>query len=129
VTTRSGSELYLIDTSGWLEYLTEDSKASAFGHYLEGDAAVLVPTVVIFEVYKHLAKHRGRTLADRFASQALLRKVVPMDESIALAAANASLEHRLTGSDAIIYATARVHQAQVVTANTHFRGLPIVIIP
>jgi predicted nucleic acid-binding protein len=129
VTTRSGSELYLVDSSGWLEYLTEDSKAAAFGHYLEGEAAVLVPSAVIYEVYRHLAKQRGRTLADRFASQVLMRKVVPMDETIALAAANLSLDHRLAGLDAIVYATARVCQAQLVTADTHFRGLPGVIIP
>ena len=129
MTPRSGSELYLVDSSGWLEYMTDDSKAAAFGHYLEGEASVVVPTVVIYEVYKHLAKHRGRTLADRFVSQALHRKVVPMDETIALAAANASLDHRLAGADAIVYATARVCQAQLVTANTHFRGLPGVIIP
>jgi predicted nucleic acid-binding protein len=129
VTTRSGSDLYLVDSTGWLEYLTEDSKAAAFGHYLEGEASVIVPSVVIFEVYRHLAKHRGRPLADRFASQALLRKVIPLDETVALAAANVSLDHRLTGTDAIVYATARVCQAQLVTANTHFRGLPGVIIP
>jgi toxin FitB len=129
VTTRSGSELYLVDSSGWLEYITDDSKAAAFGHYLEDDVPVLVPTVVIFEVYKHLAKHRGKSVADRFASQALVRNVVPLDETIALAAANISLEHRLSGADAIVYATARVCQAQLVTANTRFRGLPAVIIP
>jgi predicted nucleic acid-binding protein len=129
VTTRSGSELYLVDSTGWLEYLTEDSKAAAFGHYLEGDASVVVPSVVIYEVYRHLAKHRGRALADRFASQALLRKVIPLDETVALAAANVSLDHRLSDTDAIVYATARVCQAQLVTANTHFRGLPGVIIP
>ena len=126
---RSGSETYLVDSSGWLEYLTEDSKAAAFANYLEGDATVIVPTMVVYEVYKHLAKHRGRAIADRFASQVLLRRVVPLDETIALAAANASLEHRLSASDAIIYATARVHQAQLITANTHFRGLVGVVIP
>jgi predicted nucleic acid-binding protein len=68
-------------------------------------------------------------MADRFASQALLRKVIPLDETVALAAANVSLDHRLTATDAIVYATARVCQAQLVTANTHFRGLPGVIIP
>ncbi|HXQ27602.1 MAG TPA: type II toxin-antitoxin system VapC family toxin [Candidatus Acidoferrales bacterium] len=129
MTTRSGSELYVVDASGWLEYLTDDSKAAAFAHYLEGDASVLVPSLVIYDVYRHLAKHRGRALADRFASQALLRRVVPLDETIALAAANASLDHRLSGADSIVYATARVCQAQLVTADTHFRGLPGVIIP
>jgi toxin FitB len=129
VTTRSVSELVLVDSFGWLEYLTEDSKASAFGHYLEAESSVLVPSLVIFEVYKHLAKNRGRTVADRFVSQALHHRVVPFDETIALAAANLSVEHRLSASGAILYATARVHQAQLVTADTHFRGLPGVIIP
>ncbi|MFY9692062.1 MAG: type II toxin-antitoxin system VapC family toxin [Candidatus Acidiferrales bacterium] len=129
MSTRSGSETYLVDSSGWLEYLTEDSKAAAFGHYLEGDASVIVPSLVLYEVYRHLAKQRGRSIADRFVSQALHRRVVPLDETIALAAANASLDHRLTPTDAIVYATARVCQAQLVTANTHFRGLPGIIIP
>ena len=129
MTTRSASDLYLVDSSGWLEYLTEDSKASAFAHYLEAEAAVLVPSLVLFEVCKHLAKHRGRDMADRFVSQALHRRVVPFDDTIALAAASLSLDHRLTTTDAIIYATARVFHAQLVTANTRFRGLPGVIIP
>jgi toxin FitB len=129
VTTRSVSELYLIDSSGWLEYLTEDSKAGAFGHYLEGDALIIVPSLVVFEVYKHLAKNRGRSLADRFLTQALQRRIVPLDETIALEAANAGLDHRLGGADAIVYATARVCQAQLITTNTRFRGLPSVIIP
>lgn len=126
---RSASELYVVDSSGWLEYLTEDAKAHAFGHYLENEAAVVVPSLVIFEVYKQLMKHRGRVVADRFVSQALYRRVVPMDETVALAAANASLDHRLLSSEAILYATAGLCQAQLVTANTHFRGLPGVVIP
>jgi predicted nucleic acid-binding protein len=129
VTTRSASELYVVDSSGWLEYLSEDSKAGAFAHYLEGDGSVLLPAIVLCEVYKHLAKQRGRTVADRFVSQAFHRRVVPLDETIALAAGNLAVEHRLSTADAIVYATARICQAQLVTADTHFRGLPGVIIP
>jgi toxin FitB len=129
VTTRTASELFLVDSSGWLEYLSEDSKAAAFAHYLENESAVLVPSLVIYEVYKHLARLRGKPLADRFLSQALHCRVVPLDEMIALAAANSSLDHRLSMADAILYATARSCQAQLVTANTKFRGLPGVIIP
>ena len=87
MTTRSASELFVVDSSGWLEYLTDDSKASAFGHYLEAESSVLVPSLVIFEVYKHLAKHRARPVADRFMSQALHHRVVAFDETVALAAA------------------------------------------
>lgn len=129
MTTRSASELWVVDSSGWLEYLTEDSKAAAFGHYLENETAVIVPTLVMFEVFRHLAKHRGRPIADRFMSQALHCRVAPMDEAVALAAASLSLDHRLAAADAIVYATARACQAQLVTAITRFRGLPGVVIP
>jgi predicted nucleic acid-binding protein len=129
VTPRTASETYLVDSSGWLEYLADDPKAAAFANYLEGDATVIVPVVVIYEVYKQLAKNRARGFADRFMSQVLHRRVIPMDETIAVAAANASIDHRLGTADAIVYATARVCQAQLVTANTHFRGLLGVIIP
>ena len=88
--------------------MTDDSKAAAFAQYLEKEDGVVVPSLVIYEVYKQLAKNRGRALADRFMSQALHNRIVPMDETIALAAANASLDHRLNGPDAIVYATARV---------------------
>src|SRR6202035_5383826 len=94
VTTRSASDLYVVDSSGWLEYLTEDSKAAAFGHYLEGDAAVLLPSIVLCEVYKHLSKQRGRAIAERFVAQVFQRKVIPLDETIAVTAGNMSVEHR-----------------------------------
>ena len=129
MTTRSASDLFVIDSSGWLEYLTEDTRAAAFAHYLEGDGSVLLPAIVLCEVYKHLAKQRGRTLAERFVAQAIHRRVVPFDETIALAAGNLAIEHRLNTTDAIVYATARACQAQLVTSDTHFRGLPGVIIP
>jgi toxin FitB len=129
VIARNVSDVYVVDSSGWLEYLTEDSKAAAFGHYLEGDAAVLLPSIVLCEVYKHLSKQRGRAIAERFVAQVFQRKVIPLDETIAVTAGNMSVEHRLPMPDAIVYATARVCQAQLVTADTHFRGLPGVIIP
>ena len=129
MTTRTGSELYVVDSSGWLEYLTEDSKAAAFGHYLENEVSVVIPALVIFEVYKQLARQRGKPLADRFLSQALHCRVVALDEMIALAAANISADHRLNMADSIVYATAKACQAQLVTGNTRFRGLSGVIIP
>lgn len=129
MTARSVSDLYVVDSSGWLEYLTEDSKAAAFAQYLEGDGSVLLPAIVLCEVYKHLAKQRGRTIAERFVAQAFQRRVIPLDDSIAVAAGNLAVEHRLNTTDAIVYATARICQAQLVTTDTHFRGLPGVIIP
>jgi predicted nucleic acid-binding protein len=118
----TGSELILIDSSGWLEYLTDDEKAAAFAPYIEAADPVLVPAIVIFEVYRKLRAARGKTEADRFYSQALQRTVVPLDEH--LAAAAAAMEPRLPMADAIIYATARAHGARLITSDKDFEGLP-----
>ena len=123
------SEPLVVDSSGWLEYVTEDVQAAQFAPYIEREAPLLVPTIVLYEVYKKLLMDRGKTAADRFASQAMRRIVVSLDEDLALAAAQVSLDHRLAMADAIIYATAQAHQAQLVTGDLHFQGLPGVIIP
>jgi predicted nucleic acid-binding protein len=127
-TIPSGSEPVLIDSSGWLEYLTEDSKAILFAGYFEGDHAVLVPTIVLYEVRKILLLRKSKSDADVFVSEALRRRIVDLDETLALAAVQVAIRHRLAMADAIIYATAQAHGAQLVTSDTHFTGLPGVTI-
>jgi PIN domain len=90
VTATIASKLLLIDSSGWLEYLTGDSKAAAFARYIQGSTPLLMPTVVLYEVYKKLLMSEGKTSADRFASDALRRKVAPLDDDLAIAAAEVS---------------------------------------
>jgi predicted nucleic acid-binding protein len=50
--------------------------------------------------------------------------VVPVDQEIALAAADYSLEYGLHFSDALIYATARRHHADLFTSDSDLRKLP-----
>lgn len=49
--------------------------------------------------------------------------IVPVDETIALEAADISLELGLAMADSIVYATARRHGATLVTSDTGFEGL------
>jgi toxin FitB len=118
------SEFVLVDSSGWLEYLTADEKADAFGEYLQSTAQILVPTVVLYEVVKILLLSGNKSDVDLFISEALRRHVVDLTDTIALAAASLSIDHRLPMADAIIYATARHYNAQIVTSDAHFGGLP-----
>jgi predicted nucleic acid-binding protein len=118
------SESVVIDSSGWLEFFAEGPKAEEFARHLEGNRPVLVPTIVLYEVYKQLMRRGGKTLADPFISQALRRQVVNLDEDLALAAAEVSLNHNLPMADAIIYATSRLFGAELITSDTHFQGLP-----
>jgi predicted nucleic acid-binding protein len=123
VTTSTVSDPILVDSSGWLEYITSDSKADLFAPYLEGERPVLVPAIVLFEVRKILLQRQPKTVADLFVSEALRRTVVPVDQDIALSAAAISIQHELPMADALIYATAERNGAELVTSDAHFKGL------
>jgi predicted nucleic acid-binding protein len=118
-----GSELFLVDSSGWIEFLGDGPLADRFAPYFEREERLIVPAIVLYEVYKKLLSARGPA-ADRFLSAALRARVVPIDERLALLAARISLGRRLAMADAMIYATALDAGAHLVTSDAHFQGLP-----
>lgn len=73
-----------------------------------------------------------RDLSEERALEAIsaLRRaeIAPVDESLALEAADISLALGLAMADSIVYATARRHGAQLVTAESDFEGLPDAIV-
>jgi predicted nucleic acid-binding protein len=124
VIATTASESVVVDSSGWLEYLTDGPKADSFAPYLEGNQIVLLPTVVIYEVRKVLLLRHYKTLADAFYSQALRKTMVAFDEVLAIKSAELSLDYKLAMADAIIYATAQHCSVPLVTSATHFANLP-----
>jgi predicted nucleic acid-binding protein len=54
--------------------------------------------------------------------------IAPVDESLALEAADISLTHSLAMADSLVYATARRHGAILVTADADFEGLADAIV-
>lgn len=126
MTTPKGSELYVVDSSGWVEYLGNGPKANAFAKYLESPETLLLPTVVVYEVYKKMYREQSMMLAEKFLSTAFNfqdREII-LDVSLAASAAKTSLRSNLPMADAIIYAAAQAHQAQLITSDAHFAGLP-----
>jgi len=105
VTTPSGSERYVVDSSGWVEFLGNGPKA---------------------EVYKKMLREQDLALAEKFLSTAFsfqAREIV-LDVSLAALAAKKGLAANLPMADAMIYATAQAHQAELITSDAHFSGLP-----
>ena len=51
-------------------------------------------------------------------------KIVPVDEPLALEAADISLKLGLAMADALVYATAQRHGATLVSGDADFDGLP-----
>lgn len=123
-----GSEPVVIDSSGWLEYLTGDAKADLFAPYFENEVQVLVPVIVLYEVRKVLLLRNTQTNVQIFESEALRRHVIDIDEHIALSAATMSFNYKLAMADAIIYATAQRYRARLITSDSHFNSVPGVTI-
>ncbi|WP_417910096.1 type II toxin-antitoxin system VapC family toxin [Candidatus Electronema sp. PJ] len=88
--------------------------------------SVIVPTSVQFELYKWTARKRSVQAVLEVAVAAVTEqgKVVPLSTAIALSAADFAAEYSLSFADSVIYATARFHNALLITSDAHFEGLP-----
>ena len=113
----------VIDSSGWLEYFISGSNADFFAPAIENPGDVLVPTISLFEVFKRVLIEKNRN--DALEAVAMMKegRVIDLDDSLALAAAELSYELKLPLADSIILATARAHNATLWTQDAHFKDL------
>lgn len=116
--------MIVIDSSGWLQYFMRGPLVATYRTFVRGEEPILVPAVVIYEVYKILRREISSDLADEAALHLSRLQVVPLDSDTALAAAEVSLKHDLPFADAVIYATAEIYEARLVSSDLHFAGLP-----
>lgn len=114
----------LVDSMGWIDHFTDQRGAGPFSTALKRPQQVIVPTVCMYEVYRKVLTERGKRAALRAAAAMRTGTVVPLDADLAIQAASLARAHKLPMADGIIYATARRWRAQLLTRDTHFRGLP-----
>ena len=117
----------LIDSSGWLEVFRGGPHADRVARLLADPGEILTPTIAVYEVYKVLKRDASEEDALQAVAQMLRTHVVPLSETLALEAADTSLEHSLAMADAIVYATARSRDAELVTTDADLEGLPGVV--
>ncbi|HRF50909.1 MAG TPA: type II toxin-antitoxin system VapC family toxin [Anaerolineales bacterium] len=113
----------VVDSSAWLEYLSDGPNAKAFSAAIEATTKLVVPVVTIYEVYKKVKLEVGEDKAIEAVAVMSRGKVVDVDVSVALEAADTSLAEKLAMADSLILATARLHQATLWTQDAHFDGL------
>ena len=116
--------MILVDSSGWIEYLADRPRAGDFARYIEGDEPLLTSAIQVYEIYKVIRRDVSEERAIEAVSALRATTVEPVSESLALEAADVSLEHGLAMADSIILATALRLGADVVTADADFDGLP-----
>ncbi len=86
-----------------------------------------MPTIVQLELAKWLARNATEQQAAEIIAYTTYCLIVDLDTQIALRAADFSQRYKLPTADAIIYATAVESQADLLTCDAHFEGLPGVV--
>lgn len=119
---KTGLQLCLFHSCGWLEWFTDGPLAGQYRRHLARPDKLLLPAIILSEVYKVLKRDAGEETALLAAGYMKRAGVVPLDETIALAAADITLAEHLAMADAIILATARAHRCEIVTSVADLKG-------
>ena len=113
----------LVDSSCWIEYLTDSEIGAVVAPIIEDIASLVVPSVCLYEVYKKLANEKSEAYASEVVSYMRHGKIVVLDAVLAISAADVSRKHRLSMTDSIIYAAALQTTATLWTSDKHFQGI------
>ncbi len=120
---------YVIDSYAWVQYFTGSELGEKVKTLIESSEEKLTPTICLAEVYSKTLKVESQELAEK--QKAFIKEksaLVFLDESIAVESArqNVRMKKEIDGwglADSIVYATAIIKKAEVVTGDEHFKKL------
>ncbi|HVY53416.1 MAG TPA: type II toxin-antitoxin system VapC family toxin [Gammaproteobacteria bacterium] len=114
----------IVDSSGWLEYFADAANASFFAPAIENTKNLIVPSITITEVFKHILRRYSEKEAFETIQCMMQGTIIELDLELALNAAKLGVIHKIPLADSIILATGLTHQAIVWTQDADFEGLP-----
>lgn len=125
---------YVIDSYAWLEYFMGTKVGERVKEIIENSEEKITPTICLAEVYAKTLKVEDQQLAEK--QKAFIKEksaIVFLDEMIAVEAAKVLVNNKkeIDGwgmADSIVYETAIVKKADVVTGDEHFRKLKNVLL-
>jgi predicted nucleic acid-binding protein len=117
----------VVDTSIWIEWLIDSPLKQAITEAFPEISQCIVPTIVQLELDKWLTREVGESVSDQVIAYTQNCILAVLDTNIALQAADLHRQYKLATADAIVYATALVYGADLLTCDAHFEGLPDVV--
>lgn len=114
----------VVDSSGWLEYFADASNARFFAPAIENAKDLIVPTISILEVFKHVMRECGEKQALESINCMFRGTLVDLTLEISLSAAKLGLQHKIPLADSVILATALSYEAVVWSQDADFKDLP-----
>ncbi|MFC1523942.1 type II toxin-antitoxin system VapC family toxin [Thermodesulfobacteriota bacterium] len=113
----------VVDSSGWLAYFADEPQAKYFHESLNDPSTLVVPTISIYEVFKVVLRESTENEALQAVAAMQKGKVVDLTPPLAMTASKLSLAHSLPMADSIILATARAHEAVLLTMDSDFKNI------
>ena len=113
--------MVIVDSCGWLEWFTDGRLADKYQEYLADQDNLLVPAIILYEVYKILKREVGEEKALLAVGYMKNSPIIPLDETLALAAADIALQKSLAMADAIIVATSLFHNCTVISSDSDLK--------
>ena len=118
----------LIDSWTWIEYWRGGIHSERAAEYIEGSETAVLSAVNLVEIFfwvlRHYDEKRAVEKRDTLRRRCFL---IPLDETVAVDAAKTKRNLRLSLADSIILATARAHDAKLVTGDKDFKSLPDIL--
>jgi predicted nucleic acid-binding protein len=115
--------MIIVDSCGWLEWFTDGTLADSYKQYLADSDNILVPAIVLYEVYKVLKRGAGEETALLAAGYMRSSRLIPLDDTLALAAADIALQKNLAMADAIIVAVSKAHNCRIISSDADLKDL------
>ena len=117
----------VIDTSIWIELAVNSAVGAKARPLFPPCERTIVPTIVQYELSRWFSRMVGEAATETMMARTALCNIVALDTHLAIAAADVARDCKLAMADAIIYATALTHDADLLTCDAHFEGLERVV--
>jgi predicted nucleic acid-binding protein len=124
---------YVIDSYAWIEYFMGTEAGEKAKPIIESSEEKITPTICLAEVYAKTLKVQSQELAEKQRVFIKEKSVIAsLDEPIAVESAKVQIKMKkeIDGwglVDSIVYATALLKKAEVVTGDEHFKRLKSVL--
>ena len=111
----------LPDTYAFIEFFNGTKQGEKVRAYLKKDV-IYLSTICIYEIRHVISKRHSKKRADDFLRSLMINyKIVPVDEEIAMLAADIKNRYNMPMADSLIYATAKRENARVLSGCKHFK--------
>lgn len=117
-------ESKLLDSSVWIELFDKRRLHQKCDREFKSAKRIVVPTIVIFEVYRKLAKTYEPHDALAAIGPMSRYEVVDLNRKISLEAADLSIEHGLATADSLVLAHAKNSNSTLITLDHDFINIP-----